>query len=108
MDKEIFCCHWAVVDHFSMAQCTSFAGSSFNQVQHVWSNVQVSWAGAFSDAVSAIVDSLWMPHPNEQRGSLDLEKKIKWKFLFPTLLLQKPRSINGVKGCDLLPIIHIE
>ncbi len=106
MDKEIFCCRWAVVDHLSVAQCAGFAGRSFfNKVQHVWSSVQVSWAGAFSDAVSAIVDSLWMPHPNKRRGSLDLEKKFKWKFLLSTHLFQKPPSINGVKGCDLLPFI---
>jgi hypothetical protein len=46
-----------------------------------------------------------MPHPNKQRGSLDLARKIKWKFLLPTLLLEKPPAINGMKGRDLLPII---
>jgi hypothetical protein len=86
-DEEIFCCRWAVVDHLSMAQCTGFAGSSFNKVQHVWSSVQVSWVGAFSDAVGAIIDSLRMPHPNKRRRSLDLERKIIWKSLLPTLLL---------------------
>ncbi len=104
-DKEIVCCRWAVVDNLSMAQCAGFAGSSFNKVQHVWSSVQVSWAGMFSDAVSAIVDSLWMPHPNKWRG---LERKIKWKFFLPTLLLQKPPSINCLKGRDLLPIIQCQ
>jgi hypothetical protein len=89
MDEDIFCCRWAVVDHLSMAQSAGFAESSFNEVQHVWSSVQVSWAGALSDPISAIVDSLWMPHPNKWRGSLDLERKIKWKLLLPTLLLQK-------------------
>jgi hypothetical protein len=106
MDEEIFCCRWAVVDHLSMAHCAGFAGSSFNEVQHVWSSVQVSWAGMFSDAVSAIIDSLWMPNPNKWRGSLDLERKIKWKIFLPTLVLQKPPSINGVKRRDLLPIIQ--
>jgi hypothetical protein len=46
-----------------------------------------------------------MPHPNKRRGNLDLERKIEWKFLLLTLLLQPP-SINGVKGRDLLPIVQ--
>jgi hypothetical protein len=104
-DKEIFCCPWAVVDHLSMAQCAGFAGSCFNEVQNVWSSVQVLWAGAFSDAVGAIIYTLRMPYPNERRGSLDLEQKIKWKFLLPTLLLWKPPFIHGVRRCDLHPIV---
>jgi hypothetical protein len=39
VDEEIYCCCWVVVDHLSMAQCTGFTGSSFNEVQHVWSSV---------------------------------------------------------------------
>ncbi len=78
IDEEIFCCRWAVIDHFSMAQCTGFAGSCFNEVPHFWSSVQVSWAGAFSDApFSAIIDTLWEPHPNKRRGSLELEQKME-------------------------------
>jgi hypothetical protein len=46
-----------------------------------------------------------MPHANKGRGSLDLEQKIKWKFLLPTLLLWQPPSIHGVRGRDLLPIV---
>jgi hypothetical protein len=57
-DEEIFCCRWAVVDHLSMAQCAGFAGSCFNEVQNVWSSVQVLWAGAFSNTVIAIVITL--------------------------------------------------
>jgi hypothetical protein len=87
-----------------MAQCISFAGSCFNE--HLWSSILVLWAGTFSDAVGAIIKTLWMPHPNKQRGGLDLEQKIKWKLLLPTLLLQKPPSIHDVKGCDLLLIVY--
>jgi hypothetical protein len=46
-----------------------------------------------------------MSHPNELRGSLDLLQQFKWKFLLPTLLIQKPPSIHGIKGRDLLPIV---
>ena len=97
---------YAIVDHLSLAQCAGFTGSSFTEVQHIWRDLHVQWAGAFSDACRAIMEALNAPHPDEPRHQLDLERAIKWKFLLPSgLLLRKPPSANGTKAKHLKPIV---
>ena len=46
-------CKHAVLDHLSMATCAGFEGGSFSEVQEVWRDLAVPWAGAFGDACSA-------------------------------------------------------
>ena len=59
---------YAIVDHLSLAQCAGFAGSSFTEVQHIWRDLQVQWAGAFSDACRAVMEALRAPHPDESHA----------------------------------------
>ena len=96
---------YAIVDHLSLAQCAGFAGSSFTEDQHIWRDLQVQWAGAFSDACRAVMEALRVPHPDEPGHQLDPEHAIKWKFLLPILLLRKPPSANGTKAKHLKPIV---
>ena len=103
---ELLRCKHAVVDHLPMAHCAGFEGGAFSEVQRVWRDLAVQWAGAFGDACKAIVEQLDAPHQNESRGELDLERVIKWKFLLPALILRKPPSNKGTKAADLKPIIQ--
>ena len=95
----------AVVDHLSFAECAGFAGCAFGEVQTVWRCLQVPWAGAMSDAYRWVTEALRTPHPNESCGELDLERALKWKFLFPILLLQKPPLGSGTRVKLLQPIV---
>ena len=43
---NILRCKHVVMNHISFAQYTGFVGDSFNEVQHVWRDLQIQWAGA--------------------------------------------------------------
>ena len=57
------------------------------------------------NAYQWITEALRAPHPNELGGELDLERALKWKFLLPILLLQKPPSGSGTRAKLLQPIV---
>ena len=48
---EILRSKYAVVDYLSFAQCARFVGSSFNEVQHIWRDLQVQRAGAYGNGL---------------------------------------------------------
>ena len=99
-------CKHAVLDHLSMATCAGFEGGSFSEVQEVWRDLAVPWAGAFGDACRAVLEKLRAPDAGETRGKLDLERTIKWKFLLPSLLLRKPPATKGIRAMELKPIVQ--
>ena len=80
--------------------------SSFHEVQTIWRDLQVQWAGAFGEATKAVAKALNTPSPNSARGELDLKQSIKWKFLISQLLLRKPPSDTGRKALTPKPIIQ--
>ena len=94
-----------MVNHLSMANCAGFAGGAFNEVQEVWRDLAVQWAGAFGDACKGVLEKLNAPNVGEARGKLDLERAIKWKSILPSLLLRKPPSSKGIKATELKPIV---
>ena len=95
-----------MVDHLSFTQCTGFAGASFNEVQHIWRDLQVQWAGAYGHGLRAVMETLWAPHPNEPRGQLDLETTLKWIFLLPVFMLNRPPLANGTNAKDLKSFVQ--
>ena len=103
---ELLCFEYVVVDHLSLTQCAGFAGASFNEVQHIWRDLQVQWAVAYGDGLRAVMEALQSPHPNEPRGQLDLERTLDWIFLLPILMLRKPPSANGTDAKDLKSFIQ--
>jgi hypothetical protein len=88
-DLEKFHNPYAVIDHLSGAHCLGFAGATFNKLQYISNNLQVTWAGAYGKSCRMINEQLITPHPNSPRSALRLERQIKWKNLLPTLLLKK-------------------
>ena len=97
---------YVVVDHLSFAHCTGFAGASFNEVQHIWRDLQVRWAGAYGNGLRAVMEALRPPNLNEPRGQLDLEWTLNWIFLLPIIMLRKPPSANGTNGKDHTPFVQ--
>jgi hypothetical protein len=37
---------YAVIDQLTGTQCLGFAGATFNELQYILNNLQVTWAGA--------------------------------------------------------------
>ena len=95
-----------MIDHLSLAQCAGFTGCSFTEVQRIWSNLQIQWAGAYGEVLRAVVDTINVNDVNVARGHLTLERTIKWKFVLPILLLRIPPSSTGTKARDLKLIVQ--
>ncbi len=55
---------YAAINHLSGAQCLGFAGATFNKLQYISNNLQVTWAGAYGKAFRIINEKLITPHPN--------------------------------------------
>ena len=79
---EVLRFKYAVVDHLSFTQCAGYASGSFSEVQSIWRDLQVQWAGAYSDATRAVMEALRAPHPHEPRGRETLGEKIE--MVIPT------------------------
>jgi hypothetical protein len=56
-------------------------------------------------ACREIVEQFNAPAPNESRSRLSMERRIKWKYALPAILLQKPPTPNGIKAKDLKAIV---
>jgi hypothetical protein len=95
----------AVVDHLSVAQCAGINNFTFNECQDIWKSCQIGWAEAFGGACEEVNRAMLLPHPDDPRNQLALERRIKWKFVLPALLLRKPPSTDGVKARDLEALV---
>ena len=79
-------------------------GCSFMEVQHIWSDLQAQWAGAYREVMHAIVDAINNNDEHEARGQLSLERTIKLIFFLPNYTA--PQASFGYRDKGALPEAH--
>ena len=87
---------FAILDHLSIHQCVGSEGAHFHEIQDIPRRHHEAWAEAVGDACEELTVAI-----NDNASETTLERRIKWVFLLPILLLRKPPSPNTVRSTTI-------
>ena len=87
---------FATLDHLSFTQCVGSEGAHFHEIKDIPRRYQETWAEAFGNACEEVTTAI-----NTNASELTLERRIKWFFLLPILLLRKPPSAKPIRSTTI-------